>query len=336
MIFAGDIGGTNTRLGVFEWEGERIKPVVVQNYPSRAYQSLDDIVRRFTLDHPLPIETVCFAIAGPVGEGRVATTNLAWVVDAEMLAEMLELEQVRLINDLEAVGYGLTELDDKDFVVLNQGAPTASGNLAIIAAGTGLGQAACYWDGVRYHPFACEGGHADFAPRNALEVELLSYLLTKFERVSYERILSGSGLFEIYKFFQQTHRGEEPPELTEVIYQQAHPAAVVRAALEHRSAVCVNALDLFVSLYGAEAGNLALKVMAKGGLFIGGGIAPRIIHKLQEAPFMSAFREKGRMKSLLDAMPVRVILNDKIGLFGAARYAALHGGSEPGIEGRTQ
>jgi glucokinase len=324
MFLAGDIGGTNTRLGFFELERERVKPVVVKTYPSKEHPSLDEIVGQFVREHPFPFVTACFAIAGPVDEGRVATTNLAWIVDAVRLAESLRLKKVALINDLEAIGYGLAELEQKDFTLLNEGAQSSSGNLAIIAAGTGLGQAACYWDGTRHYPFASEGGHADFAPRNPMEVELLSYLLMKFERVSYERILSGAGLFEIYQFCHHTHRGEEPPELTEVIYQQAHPAAVVRAALEQRSEVCVNALNLFVSLYGAEAGNLALKVMAKGGVYIGGGIAPRIIHYLQKSVFMTSFTAKGRMKPLLEAMPVRVILHDKTGLFGAARYAVLH------------
>jgi len=322
-ILAGDIGGTNTRLGIFEWEGNRVIPVVIQTYPSKEHDSLHEIVDKFTEEHSLPIQTACFAIAGPVDQGRVATTNLAWVVDGNRLAQSLRLQQVSLLNDLEAIGYGLANLDDKDFAILNEGAQTAVGNLAILAAGTGLGQAACYWNGRQHFPFACEGGHADFAARNPLEVELLNYLLTKFERVSYERILSGSGLFEIYKFFHQTQRGEEPSDLTEVIYQQAHPAAVVRAALEERSEVCANALALFVSLYGAEAGNLALKIMAKGGLYIGGGIAPRIIPYLQKSLFMDSFTGKGRMKPLLEAIPVRVILQDKTGLFGAARYAAL-------------
>jgi glucokinase len=324
MILAGDIGGTNTRLGIFECTGERIKPVIVNTYHSKEFLSLDDIVGQFLLAHPLPIEKACFAIAGPVDEGRVATTNLAWLVDAVRLAGSLKLNAVALINDLEAIGYGIAEPEKKDFTLLNEGSPLSRGNLAIIAAGTGLGQAACYWDGTGHYPFACEGGHADFAPRNPLEVELLSYLLTKFERVSYERILSGAGLFEIYKFCHHTHRGQEPPELTEVIYQQAHPAAVVRAALEQRSEVCANALEIFVSLYGAEAGNLALKVMARGGVYIGGGIAPRILKYLQKPLFMNSFTAKGRMRPLLEAMPVRVILHDKTGLFGAARYAVLH------------
>lgn len=327
MILAGDIGGTNTRLGLFELKDDRIMPVVVKTYPSREHNSLDNIVSQFTKEQSMPIEKACFAIAGPVQEGRVATTNLAWLVDADSLANLLSLKQVGLINDLEAIGYGLAELTDRDLAVLNAGDSFTFGNIAIIAAGTGLGEAACFWDGREHHPFASEGGHTDFAPRNALEVELLTYLLSQFDRVSYERILSGSGLFELYKFHHQTHRGQEPLELTEVLYQQAHPAAVVRAAMENRSEVCSNALNLFVSLYGAEAGNLALKVMARGGIFIGGGIAPKIIQKLKEPIFMSAFTAKGRMGPLLETMPVRVILNDKTGLIGAAHYAARQHGS---------
>ncbi|GJL61647.1 MAG: glucokinase [Nitrospirales bacterium] len=321
MILAGDIGGTNARLGLFELADDRIKPVVVKNYPSRDYTSLHEIVAQFIKEQSLPIKNACFAIAGPVHEGRVATTNLAWLVDAQKLANLLNVKQVGLINDLEAIGYGLTELTNSDLATLNIGNASSVGNIAIVAAGTGLGEAACFWDGQEHQPFASEGGHADFAPRNPTEMELLTYLLTDFDRVSYERLLSGSGLFEIYKFHQHTHRGEERPELTEVLYQQAHPASVVQAALENRSEVCTNALNLFVSLYGAEAGNLALKVMARGGVFIGGGIAPKIIQKLKEPIFMSAFTQKGRMRPLLAAMPVHVILNDKTGLLGAARYA---------------
>ncbi len=325
MILAGDIGGTNTRLGLFEEKNGRVTAVVSSTYPSKEHDSLNAIVAKFVAEHGRPVEVACFAIAGPVHEGRVATTNLAWLVDAGRLATQLTLRQVGLINDLEAIGYGLPQLEHQDLVTLNQGQARPVGNYAIIAAGTGLGQAGCFWDGRDHHPYACEGGHADFAPRNELEVELLRYLLAKFERVSYERILSGSGLFEVYQFLHHTGRGEEDPSLTEVLYQQAHPAPIVRAALDGRSGRCSDALDLFVSLYGAEAGNLALKAMARGGLFVGGGIAPRIIDRLKQPTFLEAFAAKGRMKGLLQSMPVHVIVNDKAGLLGAARRALLAG-----------
>lgn len=323
MILAGDIGGTNTRLGFFAEKDGRVSTVVGSTYPSKEHDSLDEIIAKFVAEHGHPVEGACFAIAGPVHEGRVATTNLAWLVDAARLAKQLGLRRIGLINDLEAIGYGLPQLEREDLVTLNQGQAGAAGNRAIIAAGTGLGQAGCYWDGREHHPYACEGGHADFAPRNDLEVELLRYLLAKFERVSYERILSGSGLFEIYQFLHHAGRGEEDPSLTEVLYQQAHPAPIVRAALDGRSGRCSQALDLFVSIYGAEAGNLALKVMARGGLFVGGGIAPRIIDRLKQSTFLEAFTAKGRMRRLLQSMPVSVMINDKTGLLGAARYATL-------------
>jgi glucokinase len=198
------------------------------------------------------------------------------------------------------------------------------GNAAIIAAGTGLGEAGFYWDGVRHHPFACEGGHADFAPRNELEAELLRSLLARFTHVSYERAVSGPGLYNIYQFLRDTGRGEEPAWLTDALRQHDPAATISQAALAGRSALCVQALDLFVSLYGAEAGNLALKVMATGGLYVSGGIAPKIIQKLQDSTFIEAFTAKGRMQPLLEAMPVRVILNDRAVLLGAARYAMLH------------
>ena len=323
MILAGDIGGTNTRLGLFEEKNGRVRAVVSRTYPSKEHDSLDEIVAKFVAEHGHPVASACFAIAGPVHEGRVATTNLAWLVDAGRLAGQLRLRSIGLINDLEAIGYGLPQLEHQDLVTLNQGQAGAVGNGAIIAAGTGLGQAGFYWDGRGHRPYACEGGHADFAPRNELELELLRYLLAKYDRVSYERILSGSGLFELYQFLHHTGRGVEEKSLTELLYQQAHPAPIVRAALDGRSARCSQALDLFVSLYGAEAGNLALKAMARGGLFVGGGIAPRIIDRLRQPTFLEAFTAKGRMKGLLEGMPVHVIVNDKAGLLGAARYANL-------------
>lgn len=321
MILSGDIGGTNTRLGLFTTSGTRLTLMASKTYPSRDHESLDSIIRLFTQEHTDAIDQACFAIAGPVSEGRVTTTNLAWIVDAEQLAAHIHLPGVRIINDLEAIGYGLGELDEEDMAALHSGVSQPCGNLAIIAAGTGLGEAGCYWNGDTHLPFACEGGHVDFAPRSQLEMDLFHYLQNKFDRVSYERVLSGSGLFEIYTFLHQSGRGHESHDLTEVLLQQGHPAPIVRAALESRSTRCVQAVQLFVSLYGAEAGNLALKLMATGGVYLGGGIAPRLLHFLQDPLFMQAFTAKGRMKPLLEGMPVRVILNDKTGLFGAARCA---------------
>jgi len=244
-------------------------------------------------------------------------------VDARLVARELGLQAVGLINDLEANAYGIAALEPNDFDVLNAGAPDAEGNQAIISAGTGLGEAGLTWDGTQHRPFATEGGHSDLAPRNHLEMELLGYLLKQFQRVSYERVVSGPGLLNIYRFLRDTGRGEEPAWLAEKMRDQDPGAVVSQAAFDGKSDLCVQALDLFVSLYGAEAGNLALKLLATGGVYLGGGIAPKIISKLQDPIFLNAFTAKGRLKPLLQAMPVRVILNDRTALLGAARCAAM-------------
>jgi len=323
MILAGDIGGTNTRLAFFTVEGERLHALVEERFSSRAQASLEMLVRSFVSAHPLPVDQACFGVAGPIKHGRCKATNLAWVVDAHQLAHELHLETVTLLNDLEATAYGLAMLAPEDFVGLNDGVAEASGNMAIIAAGTGLGEAGLHWDGRQHRPFASEGGHASFAPSNALQIELLSYLLQELTHISWERVLSGPGLYHIYRFLRDTGRGEEPAWLREEM-RRGDPAAVIsQAALAGTSALCGQALDLFVSLYGAEAGNLALKLMATGGLFVGGGIASKIITKLLDSTFIEAFVAKGRMQSLLQDIPVRVILNDKTALLGAARFATL-------------
>jgi glucokinase len=235
----------------------------------------------------------------------------------------LGLDEVWLINDLEANAYGLEVLDDDDFAILNTGSPDSVGNRGVIAAGTGLGEAGLYWDGRNHWPFACEGGHADFAPRNAREANLLRYLLRRFERVSYERVLSGPGLQNIYQYLRDTRGTREPDWLTDRMQEQGIAAAISSAGLDGTNELCVEALDMFVSIYGAEAGNLALKLMATGGMYVGGGIAPRIIEKLTDGCFMNAFVAKGRLSSLMRSVPVRVVLNDRVAVMGAARYAAL-------------
>jgi len=323
MILAGDIGGTNSRLASFEVVQGRVKPIVEETFPSRGSASLDDIVGTFVSKHNLRITHACFGIAGPIRHGRSEAINLAWVVDGQRLAQQLELATVGLINDLEANAYGAAALAPEDFAILNEGVSEAEGNAAVIAAGTGLGEAGLYWDGKQHWPFASEGGHASFAPDNALQVELLQYLQQQFAHVSWERVLSGPGLYNVYTFLRDTQRGVEPDWLAEELRQVDPPAAIAGAALAGTCDLCVQALDLCVALYGAEAGNLALKVMATGGVFLGGGIAPKIVAKLQEPTFMQAFCAKGRLQPVLAAMPVRVIMNDKTALYGAARCAAL-------------
>lgn len=331
MILAGDIGGTSTRLACFELIDGRLRPAIMQKFPSRDYRGLAEIVSAFAAQHRIRIAHAAFGIAGPVRAGRVVTTNLPWIVEQATLAHALGVDAVWLLNDLEANTYGIAMLGAEDFALLNAGAADAQGNIAVIAAGTGLGEAGAVWDGQRLLPFACEGSHADFAPRDELEAELLLHLRQRYEHVSWERVVSGPGLCHLYEFLRDTGRGVEQPWVCERM-RNGDPAAVIaEAALAGRCELCVHALDRFVALYAAEAGNLALKVMATGGVYLGGGIAPKIIDKLMAPVFVRSFCAKGRMRGLLEAMPVRVVLNDETALLGAARYAALRAGRpDPG------
>jgi glucokinase len=323
MILAGDIGGTHARMAIFAVERGRLSLCAEHVYPTREYRRLEDAVRDFIDRNPVSLDAACFGIAGPVRHGRAAMPNLGWVVDSAGLAGEIGIQRISVINDLEANAYGIAALDENDFAVLNPGAPDASGNAAVISAGTGLGEAGLYFDGSVHRPFACEGGHADFAPANELQTEMLSWLRREHAHVSWERVLSGPGIVNIYSFLRDTGRGDEPAWLAEAL-RKGDPAAVITTyALEGKSALCGATLDMMVSLYGAEAANLALKVMATGGVFIGGGIAPKILKKLQDSGFMRAFANKGRMSDLLRAMPVKVILNEGTALLGAARAAAL-------------
>jgi len=323
MILAGDIGGTNTRLALVEAAPGGMRILFEKTFPSRERTSLEAALAEFLALHRAAFTKASFGIAGPVRNGRCEATNLPWVVDAKSVAKRLRLKRVGLINDLVANAYGIALLRGKDFVTLNKGDRNAQGNQALISAGTGLGEAGLLWDGKAHRPFASEGGHTDFAPRNHLEAELLDYLMKRHGRVSYERIGSGPGLVNAYRFFRDRGKGKEPAWLAEEL-RVGDPAAVIsRRALDGKSPLCIQALDLFVSVYGAQAGNLALTVMATGGVYLGGGIAPKIVSKLKEPGFMNAFTAKGRLSPLLREIPVRVIMNPKTALLGAARHAAL-------------
>lgn len=247
------------------------------------------------------------------------TTNLPWMVEAADLARLTGLTDVLLINDIEAIGHGIGALDESAFVTLHRGAGVTSGNAAVIAAGTGLGEAGLYWDGTRHQPFASEGGHASFAPRDDLEMELLRFLLADYGHASWERVLSGPGLFNVYRFLRDTGRFDEPQWLAESIRQEDPAASIAQCALEGSSPICEQSLNLFVSLYGAEAGNLALKMMAVAGVYVAGGIAPKILDWLKRASFCRAFESKGRMRGLLEAIPIQVVVSDRVALLGAAR-----------------
>ncbi|HKN88544.1 MAG TPA: glucokinase [Nitrospiraceae bacterium] len=344
MILAGDIGGTKTRLALFDWKDERLDAHTEQVYISTDYKSFEDILAEFLNppqaelaeavegeDEPLPptvpneplkIDAACIGVAGPVIENRCQTTNLPWLVDGHALAKRFDIPTVQLLNDLEATAHGLLELKPEETTALNAGTvPSQKRPMALIAAGTGLGEAILYWDGMEYHPMPSEGGHADFAPNSDLEIELLRHLRASYLHVSWERVLSGPGLHAIYEFLRDTKRNE-PTWMAERMQVEDPAAVIAEVGLKKQADIGVQALDLFASIYGAEAGNLALKSMALSGIYVGGGIAPKLLAKLQDGAFMRGFMNKGRYKKLMGSIPVQVITNDKAGLIGAASVAA--------------
>ena len=326
-VVAGDIGGTSTRLAWLDGDGSTFTVGAEARFASRDFGSLTEIVGRFAGGQGMTVDRACFGIAGPVRQGRVSTPNLPWTIEGADLARTLGLPSVTLINDLESNAYGIPLLGDGDLYVLNPGRSDSAGNIAVISAGTGLGEALAFREGDGYHPIACEAGHADFAPRNELETELLLYLRAEHGRVSYERIVSGPGLRNIYRFLRDVRRVPESPAVAEEM-RLVDPSAVISQAAQARTcSLCRQALDIFVSLYGAEAGNAALRYLATGGVYIGGGIAPKIIEALKGPAFMMAFTAKGRLSPLLEAIPVKVILNDRTALLGAGRCAFLRGAS---------
>lgn len=325
IILAGDIGGTNTRLALCEQNGNNFCAVAEEKFSSAKFSGLDRIIEEFLDDKPHQIERACFGVPGPVAGETIKFANLPWAVDVKSLKNLLGLQKIGLINDLEANAYGLSEFAEEDFVVLNEGEKNPVGNAAIISAGTGLGEAGLHYEegmNGRLRPFATEGGHADFAPRNTFEIALLLYLMKKFGRVSVERVLSGQGLINIYEFLRESNRYDQPAWLAEELAASADRAAVIsKHGIAGEADICERALNMFASVYAAEAGNLALKMLATGGVFLGGGIAPKILSKLQEPFFLESFVAKGRMRGLLEKIPVRVVLNDQAALLGAAHYA---------------
>ena len=320
MILAGDVGGTKTLLAVFETGAMTI--VREATLPSHELESLESAVEAFLLGAPrVKVGGGCVGVAGPVVDGRCVATNLPWVVDERRLSAAAGAP-VKLINDLEAAAHGVLTLPAEQFLALQPGAAKPGGNLALIAAGTGLGQALVVTDGQGYRVVPSEGGHADFAPADELQVDLLRYLRAEFGHVSWERILSGPGLANIYHFLQ-ARAGHAAPDWLRARLQREDPGAVIgEVGLAGRDPVCAEALDLFVSIYGAQAGNLALETLALGGLVVGGGIAPKIKSKLADGRFMAAFRAKGRMEPLLASIPVRAALDARAGLLGAAHVAS--------------
>ncbi|MBV9125456.1 MAG: glucokinase [Planctomycetes bacterium] len=323
MILAGDVGGTKTVLGLFDAQGDHLREVRSETYASREHQSLEEILALFLKgEGARQVQAACFGVAGPVIQGQSRTTNLPWHLEEKDLGKVLGDARAKLLNDLEAMAFGMLYLRPEELCVLNPGTrPGRQGNIAVIAAGTGLGEAMLYWDGERHHPLASEGGHADFAPRTDQEIELLRYLRARLGgRVSYERVLSGPGLFNIYSFLRETGKTPEPSWLTEQVKSGDPNAVVTQVGLARKDPVAREALELFGSIYGAEAGNLALKCMALGGVFVGGGIAPRILPVLQGGTFMGSLVDKGRLADLLKSLEVSVDLNPRTPLIGAAHY----------------
>jgi len=323
MLLAGDIGGTKTNVGIYSTDKGPREPLFEGAFPSRQYASLEDLVSEFLSKCSIKVDQAIFGVAGPVVGGQAKITNLPWIIEEARLKDTLGLRSVRLLNDLEAIAYAVPLLMGEDMHTLNRGEPKPRGALAVIAPGTGLGEAFLIWDGFRYKAYPSEGGHGDFGPTNPLEIGLLRHLQKKMEHVSYERICSGHGLPNIYAYLKESGYAEEPAWLAEQLAARDDPTPViVSAALdtEKPCKLCVTTLSVFVSALGAEAGNLALKVLATGGVYLGGGIPPRIISLLNDGSFMKIFTNKGRFSELVSHIPVHIILNPKTALIGAAFY----------------
>lgn len=349
MILAGDIGGTKTNLALYDWTTERVDPIRLETFHSADYKSLEEIVAEFLIPpkpptpldaleeepeapapeppptEPVKLSAACFGVAGPVIDNHSRTTNLPWEIDGASIAAQFQIPHVQLINDMAATAYGVLWLRPDEMDVLNPGTPTKRRHaLALIAAGTGLGESILFWDGKSYRPVPSEGGHTDFAPNNDQEIELLRYLRSQYLHVSYERVLSGPGLQSIYEFLRDTKKNE-PTWLAEKIKVGNPPAEIAEAGLKGQADIAKQALDLFAAIYGAEAGNLALKALALDGVYVAGGIAPKLITKLKDGAFMKAFTNKGRYKRLMTGIPVKVVMNQETALLGAASVAAALG-----------
>lgn len=322
MILAGDVGGTKTALALFVASPAELRPVAEATYASGSAPGLEPLLRHFLADHGAPAVTAaCFGVAGPVLDGRTTPTNLPWTIDARVLAAVIPGARVRLVNDLEATAWGILALGPGDLAVLQPGR-AHGGNLAVIAAGTGLGEALIVRDGPRHVVVATEGGHADFAPRGPRQAALLAFLEAEVGQVSVERVLSGPGLVNLYRFARATRNATEPAWLTARLASGDPAAVIFEAALSGADAACVEAVEVFVAIYGAEAANLALKGLALGGVYVAGGIAPRIRARLEDGAFVRAFRDKGRFAALMGDIAVRLVLEPRAALLGAARLAA--------------
>lgn len=324
FLLAGDIGGTKTVLALYPADGHLPAPVKKERFASQSYPSLGDMVTEFLANTPVTIARASFGVAGPVQGDCAQITNLPWVIERAELEGRIQAP-VRLLNDLNAIAHAIPFLNPFDLQTLNAGAPSAQGTLGVVAPGTGLGEAFLTWSGNRYHAHPSEGGHADFAPVNVQQMELLKYLQARFGHVSFERVCSGSGIPNLYAFLKESGKYHEPDWLRAELSQAADATPViVRAGVENRAEICSAALDLFAEILGSEAGNMALKILAAGGIYLAGGMPARILPRLQQPGFLQAFTRKGRFAEMLENIPVHVVTNPEAALFGAACH-----GSEP-------
>ena len=319
MILAGDIGGTKTLLGLFDPAGDVKQPLRQKSFPSRQYDSLEAIIAEFLAEDDGICTAASFAVAGPVSRGAAQITNLPWVIKADNISQMFQIPIVHLLNDVEAIAAAVPFLKAEDLAVLRPGKPDPTGAIVVIAPGTGLGEAFLTWNGERYQAHPTEGGHASFAPRTQVEVDLLVYLYPRFGHLSFERVGSGSGIPNLYEFLLDSGAYQEPDWLREALASaRDRTPIIVDAALKEEADICVATLDLFVRILGGEAGNMALNVLATGGIYLGGGMPPRILSRLRQPDFLAAITHKGRFKTLLDAIPVTVVLDPEVALHGAA------------------
>jgi glucokinase len=319
MILAGDIGGTKFNIGAFEMQQGKLHLIAKERYPSHEYPRAEDVIEDFAGKVNGKITAACFDVAGPVVNDAVHATNLPWMIEGAAVARLLGLKRVRLLNDLEATAYGLEVLEPSDLVALQEGVQTQA-NRAVIAAGTGLGEALLFWDGERHVPFATEGGHAGFAPRNDVEAELVAAILKKYGEQECESLISGRGFREIHDFLAP---GSSHPDFNS---PDVDPAPeITRNALAGTCPICVRAVDLWIGMYGAEAGNLALHSLARGGVYVAGGIALKILPKIKQGGFTAAFADKPKFRNFLAQIPIRVILNEDAPLLGAAFVASRDG-----------
>jgi glucokinase len=323
MILAGDVGGTKVDLALYGFDKGELAHIRDERFSAHEFEGLEAVARKFLEESGNPeVTAACFGVPGPVRHGKLKLTNLPWVLDSEELSTNLAIQHLFLINDLEANGYGIAELHPEQIHILSEGDASAVGNRGLISAGTGLGEAILVWNGRTHIPMASEGGHCDFAARNDIEIDLLRYLQKQLNgRVSFERVVSGIGLKNIYTFLRDEKGMDEPAWLKERMQIEDPNAVIGEVGESGANELCAKTLEIFASSYGAEAGNLALKALSVGGFYLGGGIAPKILKTMKDGAFMQAFVDKGRLSELLVHMPVRIILESRAALMGAAAYA---------------